>query len=140
MKTVIKLMPVVILGVFLADIFYLEGVSAYNSISTGSKNFVILIYSIYLFLQTLWDKDLIEKSIYINTLPIFWYNAGFFIFSCTEFFFSISYNFVQGQQTSESNMRMIITTLCINCIIGTLSMILQYIGLSKLKKLRYADC
>lgn len=140
MRGILKYMPLLILGIFTFDLFFIEGVRAYNSISSGVKHFVLLVYGTYLFLQMLRDKELIEKSIYIDSLPIFWYNAAIFIFACTEFFFSISYNYLQGLQTTgPGKLNTTMAILSINYIVAIISMILLYIGFSKLKKLRYAD-
>ncbi|PSL43324.1 hypothetical protein CLV51_10813 [Chitinophaga niastensis] len=136
-RTLIKIMPFIILLIFLLDFFKLEGIKAFNSISGGIRNIVIMVYAIIFFLQLLKDKDLIEKAIYIDSLPVFWYNAGIFIFFCTSLLFNISYNIIQ--ESGISNMGMTLTILVINYIVGIISMILFYIGLSKTKKLRYAN-
>lgn len=139
-RTIVRYMPLLILAIFVFDLFFIEGVRAFNSISSGVKNLVLLVYGVYYFLQMIKDKELIEKAIYIDSLPVFWYSAAIFIFSCTEFLFCISYNHLQALQTSGvARMGMTITIFTINYIVGIISMILLYIGLSKNKKLRYAD-
>jgi hypothetical protein len=132
-------MPVVVAAVFCLDIFVIEGIRAYNSISAGVKSILIIIYGAILFLQMLKDKDLIERAIYIDSLPSFWYNAGVFLFFCTVFLFNISYNLLQQAVTPQSMQQIITIILIINNIVGIIAMILLYIGVSKFKRLRYAD-
>jgi hypothetical protein len=138
-QTIIKVMPAVVLLVFILDIFVIEGFYTYNSISAGIKSIVILTYGGIFFWQMLTDKELIERSIYIDTLPSFWYNAGIFLFYCTVFLFNISYNILQKVFAPDPRGNVISTVLTINHIVGIIAMILLYIGLSKLKKLKYAD-
>ncbi|NLR57987.1 hypothetical protein HGH93_07735 [Chitinophaga polysaccharea] len=138
-KRVILFMPIVVALVFGLDIFVIEGFYHYNSISAGIKSIVILIYGVIFFWQMLNDKELIEKSIYIDALPSFWYNSGIFLFYCTVFLFNISYNVLQQVFRPDPRGKVISGILTINNFVGIVSMILLYIGLSKLKKLRYAD-
>lgn len=140
MKAIIKYMPILILAIFIFDLFFIEGVRAFNSISSGVKQLVVFSYGLYLFLQLLKDRNLIEKSIYIDSLPIFWYNSGVFIFACTEFLFCISYNHLQALfTTGVARLGMTVAILSINYIVGMISMILLYIGFSKIKKLKHAN-
>ncbi|SEW50846.1 hypothetical protein SAMN04488122_3982 [Chitinophaga arvensicola] len=140
MRTVIKFMPVLILGIFIFDFFWVEGFRAFNSISSGVKHLVLLVYGLYFFLQMLRDRNLIENAIYIDSLPVFWYNSGIFIFSCTEFLFCISYNHLQTlQSTGLTKIGMTMAILSINYIVGIISMILLYIGFSKIKKMKHAN-
>jgi len=140
LKKVIQIMPFILAGIFALDIFVIEGIEAYNSISAGVKSIIILIYGVILFLQLLNDKNLIENSIYIDSLPVFWYNSGIFIYFCTIFLFNISYNLLQAQaESGNSKLNIKIAVLSISNIVAIISMILLYIGFSKLKKLRYAD-
>jgi hypothetical protein len=140
LKKIIKVMPLIVAGIFAVDIFILEGIKAYNSISAGVKSIVILTYGAVFFLQLLRDKTLIENAIYIDSLPSFWYNSGIFIYFCTIFLFNISYNLLQAQADSgNSKINITITILSITNLVGLIAMILLYIGLSKLKKSRYAD-
>ncbi|WP_349318179.1 hypothetical protein [Chitinophaga sp. MM2321] len=136
-KTVIKIMPAIILIVFALDFFKIEGIRSYNSISAGIKSIIILAYGAIFFLQLLADKALIERAIYINSLPVFWYNAGLFLYFCSTFLFSLSYNLIQG--SGIGNLEMTLTLISINYIVGIISMILLYIGLSKIKRFGYAD-
>jgi hypothetical protein len=138
-QRVIKVMPIVVALVFALDLFVIEGFYNYNSISAGFRSIVLLIYGGIFFWQMLTDKELVEKSIYIDTLPTFWYNAGIFLFYCTAFLFNISYNLLQKIFAHDPRGNLISTVLTINNIVGIIAMILLYIGLSKLKKLRYAD-
>lgn len=138
-RRVIKVMPFVVALVFALDLFVIEGVYNYNSISAGVRSIVMLIYGSIFFWQLLTDKELVEKAIYIDTLPSFWYNSGLFLFYCTVFLFNISYNLLQNIFSHDPRGNLISTVLTINNVVGIIAMILLYIGLSKLKKLRYAD-
>ncbi|WP_143310839.1 hypothetical protein [Chitinophaga vietnamensis] len=137
MRMVIKIMPVIITIIFLIDFFLIEGMQNFNSISAGARNFVIIFYGIFFFLQLLRDKDLIERAIYIDSLPSFWYNAGIFLYFCTSFMFNISYNFIiEAGMTPLMAITLVLSSIY---FVGTISMILFYIGLTKEKKASYAN-
>ncbi|RFS18838.1 hypothetical protein DVR12_26005 [Chitinophaga silvatica] len=129
-KTVIKILPIPVLIVFILDLFHIEGFENYNSLFTTLRSFILLIYAIIYFLQLLNDNELIENAIFINSLPNFWYNAGLFIFLCSSFLFSLSYNYLAAHGPVPP------ATLCITFIGGILEMILFYIGLLKITKQR----
>ncbi|WP_147243597.1 hypothetical protein [Chitinophaga flava] len=137
-KQAITLLPILVFGLCVADAGMIEGLQSYNSISAGLKSGIIIAYGIIFFLQLMTDKELIEKAIYINTLPVFWYNAAIFIYFCSSFLFSISYNLIQN--TNQNNAQaMILTLLSINYVVAMITMFLLYIGLSKNKRFGYAD-
>ncbi|NSL86574.1 hypothetical protein [Chitinophaga solisilvae] len=139
-RTLIRIIPFIAVLIFSIDLFKIEGVRAYNSITAGVKSIVLLVYGAIYFLQLLKDKDLIEQSVYIDTLPTFWYNSGLFIYFCTSFLFSISYNSLQALQTTgQAKLGMTVAILVINYVVGMITMILLYIGLLKTKRYRYAD-
>jgi hypothetical protein len=123
---VIKLLPLPVLIIFILDLFKIEGVENYNSIFTSLRSFILLVYAVIYFLQLLNDNELIEKSIYINSLPNFWYNSGLFIYLCGSFLFSLSYNVLVSQRLVPS------ATLVISLFAGILQLVLFYIGLLSL--------
>ncbi|SHL48643.1 hypothetical protein SAMN05444266_103485 [Chitinophaga jiangningensis] len=138
LRYIILRLPIVMLFVFSVDFFRIDGMKFYNSVSTGLKAALMIFYAISLFMQQLSDKELIEKSIYINSLPTFWYNSGLFLYFCSTILFSISLSLFQKTQ-HENPDKMVLVTYSITYAIGSISMILFYIGLSKTKLLKYAD-
>lgn len=136
-RNIITALPILVLALCVADFLKFEGIKSYNSISAGVKSGIIIAYGVVYFLQLLVDKDLIERSIYINSLPVFWYNSGIFLYFCSSFLFSISYNLIQVPQYAQ--LAMTYTLLCINYTVAMIAMILLYIGLSKIKRFGYAD-
>ncbi|MBC9933400.1 hypothetical protein [Chitinophaga qingshengii] len=139
-RIVITYLPILVLGLCIADFLKFEGFASYNSISAGLKSGIIIAYGVIFFLQLLTDKDLLENAIYINTLSVFWYNSGIFIYFCSSFLFSISYNLIQTQIEEVVLQRdMVLTLISVNYIVAIITMILLYIGLTKTKRLGYAD-
>ncbi len=140
LRYLILRLPIVMLCIFSVDFFRMEGMKFYDSISTGIKAALMIFYAIALFMQQLGDKELIEKSIYINSLPTFWYNSGIFLYFCSTILFSISLSLTQTQKVQASiPMNMVYVTYVIVYSVGSISMILFYVGLTKTKLLKYAD-
>lgn len=129
-KWCIKLLPIPVLAVFILDFVRLEGPYAYNSISASTKTFALIVFGLAYFLQLLYDEDLVKRSIFINTLPDFWYNSGLFIYHCSFFLFSLTYNFILRADLMFS------VPLAITYVAGMIQLILFYIGLRKVKKMR----
>lgn len=127
------LLPVFI--IFLADFLKLEGLYAYNSYFATAKTFILLIYGAIFFWQLLKDEELIKKSIFINSLPNFWYNAGLFIYHCGAFMLFLAYNLLQ-QAKEPTVPRTMNLTISISYIAAIIQLILIYIGLVKAKKMR----
>lgn len=139
-KIIITYLPILVLGLCVADFLKFEGFKSYNSISAGLKSGIIIAYGVTFFLQLLTDKELLENAVYINTLSVFWYNSGIFIYFCSSFLFSISYNLIQPLE-AEASMKqsMVFTLISINYVVAIIAMFLLYIGLTKTKRLGYAD-
>lgn len=134
-KRLITIILVPVFVVFLADFLELEGVFTYNSYFATARSFIILIYGGIYFWQLLRDEELVQKSIFINTLPDFWYNAGLFIYHSGSFMFFLAYNmFVQVKSTEVYTAKTI--TLSISYVAAIIQLILLYIGLEKAKKMR----
>lgn len=114
--------------IFIIDYSKLEGLKFFNSISTSISSFILITYGVLFFFQLLNDEDLIQKSIYINSLPNFWFNAGLFIYLCCSFMFNLSYNFLQTNAIVTS------TLLALIYISGIIQVILFYIGVLKVKR------
>lgn len=138
-KMIITYLPVLVLMLCIADFLKFEGIQHYNSISAGLKSAIIIAYGVIFFLQLLTDKELIENSIYINTLPVFWYNSGVFIYFCSSFLFSISFNLIQALEPEATRWSKVSTVISISYIVAIITMFLLYIGLTKTKRLGYAD-
>jgi hypothetical protein len=134
-KRLIKLTLIPVFIIFLADFLKLEGLFTYNSYFATARSFIILLYGIIFFWQLLRDEELVKKSIFINSLPDFWYNAGLFIYHSGSFMFFLAYNMFSQVKTHELyNARII--TLGISYVAGIIQLILLYIGLEKAKKMR----
>lgn len=127
-KLLIKILPGPVFVILLLDLLKFEGVDRYNSLFTTIRSFVLLVYAIIFFLQLLNDNDLIEQSIFINNLPNFWFNSGLFLYLCGSFIFSLSFNYLQGQNIIST------VTFTITLIAGILQLILFYIGLQNVVK------
>ncbi|WP_143313191.1 MULTISPECIES: hypothetical protein [Chitinophaga] len=139
-KLIITWLPILVLGLCIADILKFEGFKSYNSISAGLKSGIIIAYGVIFFLQLLTDKEIMENAVYINTLSVFWYNSGIFIYFCSSFLFSISYNLIQAQEAEAAiKQSMVLTLISINYVVAIINMFLLYIGLTKTKRLGYAD-
>lgn len=123
------LLPALI--IFFLDFFKLEGTLAFNSIFATIRTFLLLCYGIIFFIQLLFDEELVRESIFINSLPNFWFNSGLFIYLCCSFFNALSYNFLLRHSIATN---LIIPSLVF--ISGIIEAILFYIGLMKAKKQR----
>lgn len=122
-----------VFGFAVVDFLWLEGPLTYNSYSLTLQNFFLLLYSILFFWELLRDEDLVKQSIFVNSLPNFWYNSGLFIFHCSNFMLSLAYNIYQGTQFDRSIQH---ATLSITFIGGFAEVVLIYIGLLKAKTFR----
>ena len=131
-KRLIKIMLLPAGVIFLLDFFSLEGMLTFNSIFATIRTFLLLCYGIIFFIQLLFDEELVKESIFINSLPNFWFNAGLFIYLCCSFFDSLTYNFFLRHSVGDTNL--IIPSLVF--ISGIIEAILFYIGLMKAKRQR----
>jgi hypothetical protein len=132
-QLIIGMVPVVLL-VVAADYLWIEGPNAYNSFATSTETFIQMTYGVIFFLQLLRDEDLVKRSIFINMLPDFWFNAALFVYNCGYFLFSLSYNvrlFKGGSELIKSSSD---TILAITYIAVIIQLILFYIGLLKTKR------
>ncbi|MET6997175.1 hypothetical protein [Chitinophaga defluvii] len=128
LRKLIRIVSGIATGIFVIDYSKLEGLRFFNSISTSISSFILISYGVLFFFQLLRDEELIQKSIYINSLPAFWFNAGLFIYLCCSFLFNLSYNFLQ------TNAITTITLLALIYISGIIQVILFYIGVLKVKR------
>jgi len=137
-KRVIVLLILPVFLIFLADFLKLEGIFTYNSYFATARTSILIIYGSLYFWQLLKDEELVQKSIFINSLPDFWFNAAFFINHCGSFMFYVAYNLLQQNTThsAESKIAQNIT-LSISYIAGIIQLILLYIGLQKAKRRRH---
>jgi len=124
-----------VLAFVILDYVKLEGPNAFNSYAISAETFILMIYCAIFFYQLLRDESLVRQSIFINSLPDFWYNSGIFIYHCGYFLFSLAYNLLNfGYQTGgKSSSRL---TLAITFGAGIIQLLLLYIGLTKAKKIR----
>ncbi|GEP91148.1 hypothetical protein CTE07_27930 [Chitinophaga terrae (ex Kim and Jung 2007)] len=129
-RKAINILPIPVLIVFILDLLKLEGIQNYNSLFTTLRSFILLVYAIIFFLQLLNDSELIENAIFINSLADFWYNSGLFLYLCSSFLFSLTYNYLASRGPLPE------ATLSISFIGGILQLILFYIGFLKLVKRR----
>lgn len=122
--------------IFTLDITVWEGTRQFNSIFASYRSLMLIGCGIAFFLQLLRDEDLIERSIYMNSLPLFWFNAGLFVHLCCSFLISLTYNFLQNSVDVEAFQAAQKITRSLNFIAGTIQLILFYIGLLKIKRMR----
>lgn len=122
--------------IFILDISIWEGPKQFNSIFASYRTLILIGCGITVFLQLLRDDDLIERSIYMNSLPLFWYNSGLFVYLCCSFLIALTYNFTQNSVYGETFLYLQRITRSLNYIAGTIQLILFYIGLSKVKRVR----
>jgi len=132
-KKAIKILVLPAVFIFFLDFFKLEGMLAFNSIFATIKIFLVLCYGIIFFIQLLFDEELIKGSIFINSLPNFWFNSGLFIYLCCAFLNALTYNFYLSHAATKAS-RLIVLSLIFTS--GIIEAILFYIGLMKAKKLR----
>ncbi|MCW3465598.1 hypothetical protein [Chitinophaga nivalis] len=135
-KRLIQVIPFALLVIVLLDLFKLEGLKYFNSISISVRTFILIIYAILYFLELLRDDELIKNAIFINSLPTFWFNSALFTYHCCSFLYALSYNFLQSNIISEKK-ETTMTLLALNYFAGIIQIILFYIGLSKMKKKKY---
>lgn len=129
-RTFIKIMILPALIICVIDLLRLEGHAHFNSIFASVRNVVLLAYGIAFFLQMLRDDNLIKQSVFINSLPSFWFNAGLFIYLCGTVMKNISYNYFSIHTDSAIDN----SVLTLSFIAGIIQLILIFIGLMKVKK------
>lgn len=122
--------------IFALDITVWEGTKQFNSIFAAYRTLILIGCGITVFLQLLRDESLVERSIYMNSLPLFWFNAGLFVFLCCSFLIALTYNFLQNSIYTDAFQNLQKVTRSVNFIAGTIQLILFYIGLSKIKRVR----
>lgn len=133
----IKILLAITTLIFIIDLQFIEGTKAFNSIFTSFRTFVLIAYGTIFFIELQKDERLIERSIYINSVPDFWFNAGLFVYLCCSFIFTLSYNFIQKmdmprEQINAANG----ITVSLHYIAGICEIILFYIGFLKIKRAR----
>lgn len=129
-RPLIKFLPIPALIFFFVDFFKLEGVAAYTSIFGTIRTFLLLCYGMIFFAQLLFDEELVKESVFINSLPNFWFNAGLFIYLSCSFLDFLTYNFFLKLSLGDATIPALVF------VSGILESILFYIGLLKAKKLR----
>lgn len=122
--------------IFLLDITIWEGTKQFNSIFASYRTLILIGCGIAVFIQLLKDEELIEQSIYMNSLPLFWFNAGLFVHLCCSFLIALTYNFLQNSVNVDAFMAAQKITRSLNFITGTIQLILFYIALLKIKRVR----
>ncbi|MCK7555168.1 hypothetical protein MKQ70_09175 [Chitinophaga sedimenti] len=133
-RKVVRMLTLIISIVFVADIMFVEGHKAFNSIFTSIRTLVLLVYGVIFFLQLQKDEELIENAVFINTVPNFWFNAGLFVYLCCSFILTLSYNLLQ--RTDDPAVRTMAKTLTmsLNYAGGVIEIIFFYIGFLKIKR------
>lgn len=115
------------------DMIFWEGPLEFNSIFVSFRTFILIIYGVAYFLQLMKDESLIEQSIFINTLPTFWFNAGLFVNLCCSFLLNLCFNFIQQGGPGEVLLSLYKITASLTYLAGIIEAILFYIALSKIK-------
>lgn len=83
-----RIVMVITVLFFLNNAIWGEGISAFNSISGGLANLIIVCYCLYYFKFQFEDP----KIIFITNQPSFWAVSGIFIYSAGNFFLFALYN------------------------------------------------
>lgn len=123
-----------VLGFIILDYVKLEGPNVFNSYAISVETFILMIYCTIFFWQLLRDEELVRKSVFINSLPDFWYNSGIFVYHCGFFLFSLVYNMLNfGDKGVKGSTRL---TLAVTFGTAIIQLMLLFIGLSKAKKIR----
>ena len=134
-KLILWLVPVTT-SLFLLDFFWLKGPVGFCSIYAASRTFLLIIYGILFFVQLVRDNSLIERSIYITSIPEFWFNSGLFVNACCNFILYLSFNFLLHDEPGPEIINLFRITQGLGWIAGIIQVILFYIGLSKIKRAR----
>jgi len=129
-KLIIKIMILVLSLIALLDFFVIEGKEFFNSIFVTIRNVFLMVYGFIFFIQLLKDKKLIEKEIYMNSLPAFWFNTAIFIYLGCSFMFGLGANLLQVSSIEEQKNFLVV--LAITYIVGIVQIILLYIGFCKI--------
>lgn len=135
-KKVLQIMLGAVIVLFALDFTVLEGPLLFNSIFISFRTFVLIIYGVVFFLQLMRDESLIEQSIYINTLPAFWFNAGLFVSLCCSFPLDLCFNLLQKGPPGEELISIFRITAALTWTGGIIQAFLFYLGLLKVKGVR----
>lgn len=131
-RLITQVMIVPVFAFVVLDYLFLEGPNVYNSYAIAAETLVLMIYGALFFWQLLRDEELVQQSIFINSMPDFWYNAGIFIYHCSFFLFSLAYSILNfGDKGVKGSARL---TLAVTFGAAIIQLILLFIGLSKAKK------
>lgn len=121
-----------VLAFIILDYTKLEGPNVFNSYAISAQTFILMIYCTIFFWQLIRDEDLVRKSVFINSLPDFWYNSGIFVFHSGFFLFSLAYNILKLSFTIKGDSGL--WTFAITFGAGIIQLILLFIGVLKVKK------
>lgn len=135
-KKILQVMLVAVIALCALDITVLEGPLKFNSIFISFRTFVLIVYGVIFFLQLMRDESLIEQSIYINTLPAFWFNAGLFVSLCCSFPLDLCFNLLQKGPPGEELISIFRITAALTWTGGIIQAFLFYLGLLKVKGVR----
>ncbi|WP_423735170.1 hypothetical protein [Chitinophaga caseinilytica] len=135
-KKIIRGLIPVITGLFVVDFFWISGPSGFSSIFVSVRTFVLIVYGILFFMQLVRDNTLIERSIYITSIPEFWFNSGIFVYQCCNFILYLSFNFLLNDEPGPEIINLFRITQGLGWIAGIIQVIVFYIGLLKIKRAR----
>lgn len=122
--------------VFALDFIWISGPSGFSSIFVAFRTFLLIVYGILFFVQLVRDNSLIERSIYITSIPEFWFNSGLFVNHCCNFILYLSFNFLLHDEPGPEIINLFRITQGLGWIAGIIQVILFYIGLQKIKSAR----
>ncbi|WP_298715754.1 hypothetical protein [Chitinophaga sp.] len=134
-KIIAWMVPVVTLA-FIIDFFWISGPRGFSSIFVSFRTFVLIVYGILFFIQLVRDNSLIERSIYITSIPEFWFNSGVFVYQCCNFILYLSFNFLLRDEPGPEIINLFRITQGLGWIAGIIQVIVFYIGLQKIKRAR----
>lgn len=137
MRRLIRALIIPMAVISLLDFFWWEGAAMTNSIAMSVGYVTLIVYESIFTLLLLFDKTLVLKSIFVHTLPNFWFNAGLFLFHTTSLLFVLSYAFFVRKIFPENEKLFfqyyLLWGVCVFSA-GIIQMIFFYIGLRKVRQ------
>lgn len=89
-RTINRTVLIIAVLFFIANAIWWEGISVYNSKSSGLSNFILVSYCVYYYKFQLENM----QNIFVEEQPSFWIISGIFIYCAGNFFLFIMFNYL----------------------------------------------
>lgn len=134
-RRLVRLLIIPVTVISFLDFFWWEGPNTLNSIAGSTGIALLLIYESIFIVQLLFDRTLVLQTVFVHSLPNFWFNAGLFVLHNTSFLYLLTYNFLMKKLYPDKEAILFYTILGA-CVFfsGIIQMIFFYIGLRKMMK------